>query len=219
MNINDTWKHKLQTEMSKDYFKAMTSFLNVQYDTKKIYPPKNLIFNAFNLTNFEDVKVVILGQDPYINENQANGLAFSVNDGCKIPPSLRNIYKELKDSLCVDNFHTGDLTPIASQGVLFLNTSLTVEAGNPNSHSRIGWETFTDHVIKTLSMREKPLVFLLWGNNAKKKEKFISNHHKILTASHPSPLSARHSFFGCNHFNLTNIFLISINSDIIDWQL
>ncbi len=176
------------------------------------------IFNAFKYTSYKDVKVVILGQDPYINENQAHGLSFSVQRGVVAPPSLKNIYKEIKDDIGIDMDNHGELTAWARQGVLLLNTTLTVRERKSNSHKGQGWEIFTDNVIKLLNEKEEPIVFLLWGNHAKSKESLITNNkHFILKASHPSPLAGG-AFFGCKHFSKTNEFLKNNGTNVIDWH-
>ncbi len=218
MKINNNWNKIFENEFKKEYFINLENFLEKEYNEKVIYPPYDEIFKAFTLTDFNDVKVLILGQDPYINENQANGLAFSVNEGEKLPPSLKNIFKELKDDLDIENVN-GDLTKWAKSGVLLLNTTLTVEKSKSNSHSKMGWTLFTDNIIRALNNRNSPIVFLLWGNNAIAKKALITNEkHLILTSPHPSPLSARRGFFGCKHFSKTNEFLINNNYEPINWH-
>jgi uracil-DNA glycosylase len=189
-------------------FKNLDEFLQKEFETQRIYPAKEQIFRAFELTPLQTVKAVIIGQDPYYNENQANGLAFAVNSGEKTPPSLKNIFKEVRAE--TGELHTSaDLISWAKQGILLMNTVLTVRAGNPNSHKGKGWETFTDEIITLLNNRPSPIVFMLWGANAAQKSKLITNpQHLILTAKHPSPLSAHSGIFGCGHFNLMNAFLI-----------
>lgn len=217
--IGNDWEKILNEEYKKDYFKKIISFINNEYKTKTIYPPYKEIFNAFKLTSFKNTKVIILGQDPYQKPNQAMGLAFSVNKDIKIPPSLLNIYKELKEDLNIIN-NTGDLTSWAKEGVLLLNTTLTVIKGKGNSHANIGWNIFTDNVIKLLNDKKEHLVFILWGNNAISKEKLIDpNKHLILKSSHPSPLSAYKGFFGSKPFSKTNNYLKKHNINKINWKL
>ena len=214
------WNDFIQKEQKRDYFIELQRFVDNEYETKEIFPKKEDIYNAFNYCSFLETKVVIIGQDPYHDFNQAHGLAFSVQKGCKIPPSLRNIYKELYSDLGFEIPTHGNLSSWANQGVLLLNTILTVEAHKPLSHSKKGWEIFTDNVIRELNKDSTPKVFVFWGNNAKKKEVFITNqNHYVITTSHPSPLSARHSFFGSNVFSLINNFLISKNRNAIDFRL
>ena len=206
--INNDWKEILEEEFQKDYFVELKNILEKEYENYTVYPPKKDILNAFFLTPYSEVKVVLLGQDPYHQKGQAHGLAFSVNYGIKTPPSLLNMYKELHDDLGLYIPNNGFLEKWAKQGVLLLNTSLTVRDSEANSHSKIGWQTFTDNVIKKLNEREKPIIFILWGNNAKAKEKFIdTNKHYILKGAHPSPLSANRGFFGCKHFSEVNRIL------------
>lgn len=198
----------MQQEFEKPYFDILIQKIKSEYSNKTIYPPENQIFNAFNFTPLDKVKVIIIGQDPYYNPKQANGLSFSVSKKNKIPPSLRNIYKELKNDISKDITDNGSLESWAHQGVLLLNSVLTVEAGKPNSHKNFGWETFTEEVINKLSKKKKNLVFLLWGSHAQKKDKFIyPNNHLLLRAPHPSPLSAYRGFFGSKHFSKTNNYL------------
>lgn len=209
-----SWKNIIQEEQKLPYYIQLMEYINEQYKFHAVYPPHNMIFNAFKLTEYEDVKVVILGQDPYHGEGQANGLAFSVNEGVTPPPSLKNIFKEIG---C--DTKNGDLTYLAKQGVLLLNSVLTVRKGEPNSHKDIGWEIFTQRIIKCLNHRDTPIVFLLWGNYAKKMKQLITNKsHLILTSVHPSPLSANYGFFGCNHFKLANDFLEKNNLIPISWS-
>lgn len=220
IEFNNKWDDILSGEFSKDYYINLRKFLIDEYKNKKIYPNMYDIFNALKLTSYEDVKIVILGQDPYHGENQAHGLAFSVNKGIKIPPSLLNMYKELQNDLGCFIPNNGYLVPWAEQGVLLLNTVLTVREGEPNSHKNKGWEIFTDKVISKLNEREDPIIFILWGNNAKEKLKLITNkRHFILTAPHPSPLSASRGFFGCKHFSKANDILKSLHKKEIDWQI
>ncbi len=218
--FENDWQQLLEGEMEKEYYQRLREFLVKEYRTRIIYPEMHDIFNALHYTSYKDVKVVILGQDPYHGPNQAYGLSFSVKPGVKIPPSLVNIYKELKDDLGCYIPNNGTLTKWAKEGVLLLNTSLTVRAGEANSHSKIGGEIFTDHIIKLLNEREEPIVFILWGNNAIKKRELITNpQHYIITSVHPSPLSASRGFFGSKPFSKTNKFLESIGKKPIDWQI
>ncbi len=218
--IGNDWDNLLEEEFQKDYYKKMRSFLIEEYRGKTIFPDMNDIFAALKMTPYEDVKVVILGQDPYHGKGQSHGLAFSVKKGVRIPPSLRNMYKELKTDLGLPIPNNGYLEKWAKQGVLLLNTSLTVREGEPNSHRKIGWEIFTDRIIELLNKRETPIIFILWGNNAKSKEKYITNKkHYIIKSFHPSPLSASRGFFGSKPFSQTNEFLESINEKKIDWKI
>ena len=221
VNIGNDWDNYLKKEFESEYYLKIRGFLKQEYSKKTVYPDMYDIFNALKYTSYSDCKIVLLGQDPYHGEGQAHGLSFSVKPGIKIPPSLVNIYKEL--STDIKGFYipnNGYLTKWAKQGVLLLNASLTVVAGNANSHSKIGWQIFTDNIIKILNEREKPLVFLLWGNNAIRKEQLITNkHHLILKAAHPSPLSAHNGFFGCKHFSKANEFLEKNGISPVDWQI
>ncbi|TXC76215.1 uracil-DNA glycosylase [Luteibaculum oceani] len=218
LKINPVWKDILASEFSQDYFKELMVFLNEECKENTIYPPKELIFNAFNHCDPHEIKVVILGQDPYHGPNQANGLAFSVNPGVKIPPSLRNIFKELQLEYRFDIPKSGDLSFWADQGVLLLNTTLTVRAGEAASHQNKGWELFTDRVIKHLAGTFENLVYLLWGSHAHKKESHIpESKNLILKAVHPSPLSASRGFFGCNHFIECNEYLLKVGKTPIQW--
>lgn len=216
------WDSFIKAEQDKQYFQELEMFLAKERSCgKKIFPSQERVFEAFSLTPFADVKVVILGQDPYHGVNQAHGLSFSVQDGVKIPPSLRNIYKELSSD--VHSFKAplhGNLTTWAKQGVLLLNTVLTVEEGLAHSHAKKGWESFTDKVIRTINDELTHVVFILWGAHAQKKREMIdeSKHH-ILASAHPSPLSARRGFFGCQHFSKTNLFLEEKRKKTIDWQI
>lgn len=220
IKFNNDWDNLLKDEMQKDYFLNLISFIQKEYEEKIVYPPKQDIFNALKYTSFQDTKVLILGQDPYHQKGQASGLSFSVNPKIPLPPSLKNIFKELNSDLNIPISTNGDLTKWAKNGVLLLNTSLTVLDSKPNSHSKIGWQFFTDKIISILNQKSSPIVFILWGNNAKEKIKLITNpHHKIITSSHPSPLSARHSFFGSKPFSTTNEFLKANEIDEIDWSL
>lgn len=220
IDLGNSWNDLLKDEFGKEYYKKLSTFLASEYNTKTIYPVKDDIFNALRYTAYEDVKVVLLGQDPYHGAGQAHGLSFSVKPGIKTPPSLLNMYKELKDDLGLFIPNNGYLVNWAKQGVLLLNTVLTVREASPNSHKGKGWENFTNRIIELLNDREEPIVFLLWGNNAKEKTKIITNkNHHILTTVHPSPLSAKTGFFGCKHFSKTNEILKSVNKEPIDWQI
>lgn len=220
MLLGNEWDKLLFEEFEKDYFKELTSFLDDEYAKHTIYPAREDIFNALKITSYSDVKVVILGQDPYHGEGQAHGLAFSVKPGIAPPPSLVNIFKELKADIGAEIPNNGYLVPWAEQGVLLLNTALTVREGEPNSHSKCGWEKFTDKIISLLNKRNKPLIFVLWGKNALSKEELCDNmSHMILRAPHPSPLSASRGFFGCKHFSKINALLESMGEKPIDWQL
>ena len=218
IRITKNWANLLSEEFEKPYFKQLQDFLEEEYSTRDVYPSMENIFNALNTVKYEDVKVVIIGQDPYHEPNQAHGLAFSVQDGITLPPSLENIYKEIQSDLGISCQRTGNLTRWAKQGVLLLNTSLTVRRGQANSHRGKGWEIFTNEIIKLLSKREDPMVFILWGSNAQSFEPEIGKQHLILKSPHPSPLSAYRGFFGCKHFSKTNNFLISNGKTPIDWQ-
>lgn len=218
-HLNNSWDEILKEEFAKDYFEQIRAFLRKEYKEHIVYPPKDQILAAFEYTAYEDVKVVIIGQDPYYNENQANGLCFSVNKGVDTPPSLLNIFKAIEYDLSIKMDKDGDLTGWAKQGVLLLNTTLTVRAKSPQSHTNKGWERFTDEVIKILNDREKPIVFMLWGNNAKKKQNLINTKkHLVLTSVHPSPLSFYHGFLECKHFSKANSFLVENNISPIDWS-
>lgn len=218
--IGNNWDEILKEEYEKAYFKNLMAFLDKEYEKEKIYPPRDEIFNGLKLTDYEDVKVVILGQDPYHGKDQGNGLAFSVNKDVKIPPSLRNMFKELISDLNIDPPNNGDLTKWAKEGVLLLNTVLTVRDSKANSHRNKGWEIFTDEIIKALNKRDKPMVFILWGRNSQEKEKLITNNnHYIIKSAHPSPLSAYRGFFGSKPFSKTNEFLKRESMKIIDWEL
>ena len=215
--INNDWDNILKDEYNKEYFKELMSFVNDEYNNKTIYPEYNNIFNALKHTSYNDVKVVILGQDPYHGEGEAHGLSFSVLEGVKMPPSLRNIFKELKSDLDIDRTKT-DLTDWADQGVLLLNAILTVVKDTPLAHKKKGWETFTDKIIEKLGEREMPMVFILWGSYARSKKELIKNkNHLIIESAHPSPLSARRGFFGSCPFSKTNAFLKESNMDEIKW--
>ena len=218
--IEESWKEILRDEFNAPYFKNLKDFLVEEKKHYTIFPPGNLIFNAFNLTPFDQVKVVLLGQDPYHNVHQAHGLCFSVQPGIEHPRSLVNIFKELHDDLGVKIPQNGNLEKWAQQGVLLLNATLTVRAHQAGSHQNHGWETFTDAVIRKLSENKEGLIFLLWGNYAQAKESLIdTSKHYILKTVHPSPLSASRGFFGCKHFSKTNGILQQLGKEIIDWEL
>lgn len=220
ISLGNDWDGALKDEFEKEYYLKLREFLMEEYRSKTIYPSMDDIFNALKFTSFVDTKVLILGQDPYHGEGQAHGLSFSVKKGIKTPPSLRNIYKELNADLGSKIPNNGYLKKWTDQGVLLLNTSLTVRSGEANSHRNMGWEIFTDRVIELLNEREKPVVFILWGNNAKSKEKLITNkNHFIIKSVHPSPLSASRGFFGTRPFSRTNEFLKSAGEEPIDWQI
>ncbi len=220
VNLGNKWDELLKGEFEKPYYLELRNFLKAEYNSYTIYPGMYDIFNALKLTSYDDVKAVILGQDPYHEPNQAHGLAFSVKDGVALPPSLRNIYKELNTDLGLPIPEKGDLTKWAEQGVLLLNTALTVRRGQANSHRGKGWEVFTDRIIEIMNEREKPVVFILWGANARAKTALITNPvHKILTCAHPSPLSAHNGFFGCRHFSKCNEFLKANGIEEIDWRV
>lgn len=221
VKIEESWKQALKEEFSKPYFLQIVTHLKTEKATgATIYPPGNLIFNAFNQTPFDAVKVVLIGQDPYHGAGQAMGLSFSVPKGVKPPPSLVNIFKELHADVGLPIPKTGDLTPWAKQGVLLLNAALTVRANEANSHAKIGWHTFTDAVIKKISDEKQGIVFLLWGSFAKEKQVLIDEtKHHVLKANHPSPFSADKGFLGCKHFSKTNEYLIKEGKDPVDWHL
>jgi len=221
VKIEASWKEVLKGEFSKEYFQQIPLHIKTEKSQGKIiYPPGSLIFNAFNTTPFDKVKVVILGQDPYHGQGQAHGLCFSVQHGVPPPPSLLNIFKELQEDIGIDIPNHGNLTHWAQQGVFLLNASLTVRAGEPMSHSKIGWAAFTDTVIKKISEQKKNVVFLLWGKFAQEKRVLIDEtKHCILRSVHPSPLSAYGGFFGCKHFSKTNEYLVSKGIDPVDWSL
>ena len=217
--LGNDWDTLLADEFQKPYYLKIRSFLKEEYFSKTIFPPMHDIFNALKYTPFKDTKVVILGQDPYHEQGQAHGLSFSVKKGVKIPPSLVNIYKELHDDIGMDIPNHGELTSWATQGVLLLNATLTVREGQANSHKDIGWATFTDTVIKLLNTSTRPIVFILWGGNARSKKAYITGkHHLVLESVHPSPLSAYNGFFGCKHFSKANEFLKNTNQLPIDWD-
>ncbi|MBQ4384027.1 MAG: uracil-DNA glycosylase [Firmicutes bacterium] len=214
------WEDLLQPEFRQEYYLKLHDFLRTEYQTRVIYPDMYDIFNAMHFTPYSQVKAVILGQDPYHGPGQAHGLSFSVKPGIEVPPSLQNIYKELQNELGCYIPHTGYLKKWADQGVLLLNAVLTVRAGMANSHRGMGWEFFTDDIIRMLNRRRQPVVFLLWGRNAREKKKLITEpRHLVLEAAHPSPLSAYNGFFGCGHFKRTNEFLVQNGIAPIDWQI
>lgn len=218
--MNIQWNEIIESESKKQYFVDLMTYIDKERSLRTIFPPRGSVFNAFKLCPFHSVKVVIIGQDPYHDTGQAQGLSFSVNEGVKIPPSLRNIYKELHADLNVDIPTNGDLSSWAKQGVLLLNTILTVEQHIPLSHKGRGWEQFTDNVIQLLNKDDSPKVFVFWGNNARKKNSFITNQkHLVIESSHPSPLSARHSFFGSRVFTKINHFLKSSQLSEINFEL
>ncbi|MCS7004504.1 MAG: uracil-DNA glycosylase [Cytophagales bacterium] len=225
VKIEPSWKRKLQSEFEQPYFEALVKFVKQEYqnaktlpNAPKIYPPGSLIFNAFDKCPFENVKVVLLGQDPYHGEGQANGMCFAVNEGVPFPPSLQNIFQELHDDLGKPIPTSGTLLNWAKQGVLLLNATLTVREGQPGSHQNKGWEIFTDKVIRIISQEKNHVVFLLWGAYAQKKEILIdASKHCILKAAHPSPLSAHKGFFGCKHFSKANQYLLQHGKQPIDW--
>lgn len=220
VNFGNKWDSLLKEEFQEEYYQKLRTFLITEYRTKTIYPDMYHIFEAMKATDYDDVKVVILGQDPYYEPNQAHGMAFSVQPGVRIPPSLFNIYKELSSQLGLTIPNHGYLMKWAKQGVLLLNAVLTVERGKANSHKNMGWEQFTDRVIQLVNAKEKPVVFLLWGSNAIAKAKMIdTKKHLVLTSPHPSPLSAYRGFFGNGHFLTTNEFLKQKYSQVIDWQI
>lgn len=215
--LPSSWQTQLATEFNKPYVQKLMMFLENELKTQTVYPPESLIFNAFDKCSFEDVKVVIIGQDPYHGEGQANGLCFSVNDGIKIPPSLKNIFKEIQTDLGIDIPKSGNLERWAQQGVLLLNAILTVRASQAASHRNQGWEQFTDAVIHAISEQQEKIVFLLWGNYAQQKGKMVDDSkHYILKSAHPSPLSAK-QFFGTMHFSQTNQYLQEVGKAPIDW--
>ena len=218
VNIADSWKNILQQEFDRTYFKELTDFVKAEYKNHTCFPKAENIFAAFDFCAFDNLKVVIIGQDPYHGENQANGLCFSVKDNIKHPPSLINIFKEISTDIGKEIPQSGNLEKWAKQGVLLLNATLTVRAHEAGSHQKKGWETFTDSVIKQISKEKENVVFLLWGKFAESKIKLIDlEEHKIFVAPHPSPLGAWRGWFGCQHFSKTNAFLKSINKKEIDW--
>ncbi len=219
--INATWDDFLNEEFQKPYFKELSEFLKREYRTKTIYPPKKEVFSSFYFTDMDKVKVVILGQDPYHEPGQACGMCFAVKPGVQLPPSLQNIYKEIQDDLGIPmNYNNGYLVKWARQGVLLINSVMTVEKGRANSHAGHGWETFTNNVIEKINTLDQPVVYLLWGNNARQKKRLITNpKHLILETVHPSPLSVYRGFFGCHHFSRANEFLVKNGAEPIDWRM
>ena len=218
VKIAESWKNILNQEFDKSYFKDLESFVDTEYTNHQCFPKKEEIFTAFDFCSFDDLKVVIIGQDPYHDENQANGLCFSVKDGIKHPPSLKNIFKEIASDLFQEITESGNLEKWAKQGVLLLNATLTVRAHEAGSHQKKGWETFTDEVIKQISSEKESVVFLLWGKFAESKSKLIDiERHTVFTAPHPSPLGAWRGWFGSKHFSKTNEFLVPIGKSKIDW--
>ncbi len=220
VNIGNDWDELLKGEWEQEYYKKLRSFLVAEYKSRNIFPPADSIYNALKLTSYENTRVVILGQDPYHGIGQAHGLCFSVQKGVVPPPSLKNIYKEMQSDLGITrDMNSGDLTGLARQGVLLLNTSLTVREGMAGSHRGKGWEILTDRIIELLDKKQTPVAFVLWGGNAKAKAPLIKNPvHKIFSAAHPSPLSAYNGFFGCRHFSRINEFLEKNNLAPIDWS-
>ena len=220
VNIGNEWDELLGDEFKKEYYLKLREFLKSEYGTRRIYPNMYDIFNSLKFTSYSDVKAVIIGQDPYHGAGQAHGLCFSVQKGTAVPPSLQNIYKELYSDLGIPPASHGYLKKWADSGVLLMNTVLTVREGQANSHRGMGWEIFTDRVIELLNDRDKPIVFLLWGGNAKQKMRLITNpKHLILQAAHPSPLSAYNGFFGCRHFSKANEFLTANGMEPVDWRV
>lgn len=220
INIGNDWDELLSPEYDKEYYQKLRKFLVEEYKNYKIHPDMNDIFSAFKLSSFQETKILLLGQDPYHGENQAHGLAFSVKPGITPPPSLKNMYKEIEKELGIKPPNNGYLISWAKQGMLMMNTALTVRDGEANSHKGKGWEIFTDKVIELLNEKEEPVIFILWGNNAKTKKKLITNpKHFIIEGVHPSPLSASRGFFGCGHFTKVNEILKSLGKKEIDWSI
>ena len=218
--VGNKWDNILQEEYHQEYFKNIVKFINKEYKEKTIFPPKSRILRALSLTDYNKVKVVILGQDPYHGVGEANGLAFAVSDGIKLPPSLQNIYKELESDLGIPRANVGNLECWAREGVLLLNSVLTVEKDKAASHKSVGWEQFTDAIIKKLNEKDTPIVFILWGNFAKSKKVLITNpNHYIVESTHPSPFSARYGFFGSKPFSKTNAYLKEKGVSEIDWRV
>lgn len=218
--VGNKWDQVLNEEYKEEYFKKIVDFINEEYKNKTVFPLKSRILRSLVLTDYDDVKVVILGQDPYHGEGEANGLAFAVGDGIKLPPSLQNIYKELYDDLGIEIAKVGNLECWAKEGVLLLNSVLTVEKDKPASHKGIGWEVFTDSIIRKINEKREPVVFILWGNFAKSKKALITNSwHYVIESTHPSPFSARYGFFGSKPFSKTNEFLKKNNIKEIDWRV
>lgn len=217
---NESWKKELSSEFDKEYYKNLMNFLEEEYKNEEIFPAREDVFNALNYTDFSDVRVLILGQDPYHGKGQAHGLSFSVNEDIKIPKSLVNIYKELNDDLGCKIPNNGYLKKWADQGVLLLNAVFTVRSSQANSHKKKGWEIFSDAIISKLNDRDEPIIFILWGKHAQSKEKLITNkHHHIISSVHPSPLSSYRGFFGSKPFSKTNKILASMDKKEIDWQI
>lgn len=220
VNIGNEWDELLKEEFTKEYYLKLRKLLKKEYFSCKVYPDMYDIFNALRYTSYSDVKAVIIGQDPYHGAGQAHGLCFSVQKGVAVPPSLQNIYKEIYSDLGIPPASHGYLKKWADSGVLMMNAVLTVREGQADSHKGMGWELFTDRVIELLNEREKPMVFLLWGRNAKQKARLVTNpNHLILQAAHPSPLSAHNGFFGCRHFSKANEFLASRGIEPVDWRV
>lgn len=218
--VGNHWDKVLDHEYHEEYFKKIIAFINQAYKEREIFPPKSRILRALSLTDYDDVRVVILGQDPYHGVGEANGLAFAVSDGVKIPPSLRNIYKELYNDLGIELASVGNLECWAKEGVLLLNAVLTVEKDKPASHKFLGWENFTDAIIKSLNDKDTPVVFILWGNFARSKKSLITNpKHYVIESTHPSPFSANYGFFGSKPFSKTNDFLKKNHLKEIDWHV
>ena len=215
--IGNSWDKVLENEFNATYFSELSDKVDNEYRTHTVFPPQDLIFRALQMIDYDDVKVVILGQDPYHGDGQANGIAFAVNKGIPLPPSLINIYKEIESDLGVSMPRTGTLLGWEEQGVLLLNATLTVRKATPQSHSQLGWQRFTDAVTAALSRREKPMVFILWGAGAGSKKSIIAARHLVLMSPHPSPLSASRGFFGCRHFSKANAFLEENGMAPIDW--
>ena len=219
VHIGNDWDTVLSSEFSSEYYLALREFLKQEYFSRRIYPPMQDIFNALKYTSYENTRVVILGQDPYHGQGQAHGLCFSVKEGVPHPPSLKNIFKELECEYGITPAPSGELTGWAKQGVLLLNTTLTVREGQPQSHKGRGWEILTDRIISKINEKDSPVVFILWGGNARAKKSLITNkRHLILECAHPSPLSAYNGFFGCGHFRRTNEFLLENGCGEIDWS-
>ena len=217
--LGNDWDGLLADEFKKDYYLALREFLKIEYSTRRIYPPMDDIYNALRYTSYKDTRVVILGQDPYHGFGQAHGLCFSVKEGTPPPPSLKNIFKELYNELGISEPKTGELVGWAKQGVLLLNTTLTVREASPQSHKGHGWEILTDKIIEIINEKESPVVFMLWGGNARAKKSLITNpSHLVLECAHPSPLSAYNGFFGCGHFVKANQFLASRGEKTISWD-
>ena len=219
VNLGNDWDALLKEEFEKEYYLQLREFLKTEYFTRTVYPPMHDIFNALKYTSYSNTRVVILGQDPYHGKGQAHGLCFPVKEGTPPPPSLKNIFKELKNELDIPEPPTGELTGWAKQGVLLLNTTLTVREATPQSHKGKGWEILTDKIIELINEKSTPVVFMLWGSNARAKKSLITNpKHLVLECAHPSPLSAYNGFFGCGHFSKANAFLSSAGEPTIDWS-